>query len=91
MHMWGLTACFFWATFPPEYLRTLREENIEELQKHPLVTLYHSEPRHLLISSERDEFINEFMCVVRCITSGFGNIGFLRRNPKSPIHHQGEA
>jgi len=86
MHLSGVKVSFYWAVFPTEYLQTVRLKNLCDVQKLAKVTLHHTQPRSLINPKERDEFIKEFLSIVRCLADGEGRIGFLRSDKKSPIH-----
>jgi len=88
MQLVGLTVRFFWAKFPEQYIKTLRLQPIEELKKEPLITLCHTEAHHLSIPTERDQFIQEFLAIVRCIAAGKVNVGLVRSGPDSAMHHR---
>ena len=86
MNLSGVHACFYWAKFSPEYLRKVRFHNLSELKDIPEVLLRHSRPRLLVDPEQRDIFLEEFASVIRCVAGGYGKVGFVRRDVKTPIH-----
>jgi hypothetical protein len=86
MHVSGVEVSFYWATFPSEYLKTVRLGNLSDLKKGPRITLHHSEPRSLLHPRERNLFLEEFVSILRCVAEGYGKVGYLRRDKDTHIH-----
>jgi hypothetical protein len=88
MHLSGFDVSFYWAIFPTEYLRAVRNGSLRNRHDIGHVTIRHSEPRSLLKPDERDQVIAEFIALIRCIANGDGNVGFIRRDSDSPIHRK---
>ena len=88
VHFSRLKASFYWANFPQEYLRVARHESLDVLETVPKVTLHHTHPRSLLKPEERDEFLQEFIALIRCLANGEGDVGFLRCEENPPIHRE---
>jgi hypothetical protein len=86
MHLSGVKVSFYWAEFPKNYLQIVREKNLDELRHIPKIILHHTQSRSLIIPDERDQFIKEFLSIIRCLADGYGRIGYLRRDADSPIH-----
>ena len=87
IHIDGLSASFYWAEFPVQYLDTVRNRNLADLKDVPKVTLHHTRPKSLIDPDQRDRFLQEFVAIIRCIADGYGNVGFLRRDLLvNPLH-----
>ena len=86
MNLSGVKVSFYWARFSSEYLKTVRLGNLSDLKNIPRVTLCHSQPQSLLDPKERDNFLQQFVSIVRCVAEGYGKVGYLRRDKDTPIH-----
>jgi len=86
VHLAGLKASIYWAEFPVQYLDTIRNHNVSDLESLPKVTLHHTQPQSLLVPEERDRFLRDYVSVVHFIAGGYGKVGFLRRDKDTPIH-----
>lgn len=82
----GLKLSIYWAEFPVQYLDTIRNHNVRDLASIPKVTLHHTQPQSLIVSEERDRFLQDYVSVVHFVAGGYGKVGFLRRDTDSPIH-----
>ena len=91
VHFSGYHACFYYATFPTEYLSTIQGEDIHALKSkfNNRLPLHHTEPCNLLHPDARLHFIQDFIAVVRCLADGYTPIGYLRRDdPQGKIHRK---
>jgi hypothetical protein len=86
MNLLGVKVSFYWAKFPSEYLRTVRLGSLSDLKKCSRITLHHSKPRSLLDPMERNDFLEEFVSIIRCVAEGYGKVGYLRRDKDTSIH-----
>jgi hypothetical protein len=76
----------YFAAFPAEYLRCLRDVNIDDLKNRKnKIQLHHTRLYNLFNTSDRTEFIKEFVALVRFVAAGEANIGFLGKG-RSEIH-----
>jgi hypothetical protein len=50
------------------------------------IYLHHTRPQNLLITAQRTKFIDEFVALMLFLADGRGNVGFMRREPETPIH-----
>ena len=91
MHFDGFQVSVYWATFPSEYLRTIRDVDIN-LLKHRIekITLNHTRRYSLLDTENRTEFIKEFVALLRFVAAGEANVGFLRKDGLD-IHRTGDG
>ena len=88
MHFDGFYTSIYFARFPASYLRTLRDVNIDLLRSQSKIKMHHTRRYNLLHTTDRTEFIKDFIALVRFIALGEANIGFLGRN--SQDIHRGE-
>ena len=86
IHIAGVEVSIYWAEFPAQYLDIVRNHNIRDLKKISKVTLRHTRPQSLIVPEERDRFLRDYVSVVQLVASGYGNVGFLRRDIETPIH-----
>jgi hypothetical protein len=76
----------YFGAFPAEYLRCLRDVNIEVLRNRKnKIRLHHTRLYNLFNTLDRTEFIKEFVAIVRFVAAGEAYIGFLGKNC-SEIH-----
>ena len=81
MHFDGFYVSVYWATFPSEYLRTIRDIDINLLKnRKEKIKLNHSRRYSLLHTKDRTDFIKEFVALLRFVAAGEGNVGFLRKD-----------
>ena len=86
IHVAGVEVSIYWAEFPVRYLDILRNHNVRDLKNVPKVNLRHTRPQSLLVPEERDRFLRDYVSVVNFVATGYGNVGFLRRDVDTPIH-----
>ena len=80
MHFDGFYASVYFAVFPAQYLRTVRDINLNDLKEIPKndrIKLNHTRIYNLVNNVDRTEFIKEFIALVRFIAAGEANMGFL--------------
>ena len=81
MHFDGFYVSVYWATFPSEYLRTIRDIDINLLKnRKEKIKLNHSRRYSLLDTRDRTDFIKEFVALLRFVAAGEANVGFLRKD-----------
>ena len=81
MHFNGFYVSVYWATFPSEYLRTIRDVDINLLEnRKEKIKLNHSRRYSLLDTEDRTDFIKEFVALLRFVAAGEANVGFLRKD-----------
>jgi hypothetical protein len=86
----GLNASIYWAEFPKRYLEIIRFGNLSELKDFPKIPLHHTQPMSLIHHEQRNLFLYDFIVLLRFIVDGKGNVGFLRRDCRTPIHRDVE-
>src|SRR5271169_1359356 len=84
--MAGHKASIYYCEFPASYLRKIQYDGVDALTDYDEVTLHHTEPQSLFDAVQRTKFIDDFIALVLFLADGRGNVGFVRRNPDSPIH-----
>ena len=81
MHFDGFNVSVYFAAFPAEYLRCLRDVNIDALERREeKIKLHHTRLYNLFNTFDRTEFIKEFVALIRFVAAGEANIGFLGKN-----------
>ena len=81
MHFDGFYVSVYWATFPSEYLQTIRDIDINLLEnREEKIKLNHSQRYSLLNTKDRTDFIKEFVALLRFVAAGEANVGFLRKD-----------
>jgi len=86
VHFDGFQTAVYFAKFPSNYLRILREVNIDSLNNLGYnIKLCHTRLYNLFNTFDRTEFIWEFVALLRFVASGEANVGFLR-NDDPTIH-----
>ena len=81
----------YFATFPSEYLNTLRNVDVDSLStRHPKIHLCHTRLYNLINTEDRTEFIKEFVALLRFVVAGEANIGHLRKDSQA-IHRIANA
>jgi hypothetical protein len=91
VHFDGFYVSVYFAAFPAEYLRCLRDINIDELRnRKDKIQLHHTRLYNLFNTSDRTEFIKEFVALVRFVAAGEANMGFLGKNC-SEIHRMTDS
>jgi hypothetical protein len=81
VHFDGFQVSVYWATFPSEYLRTIRDVDINLLEnRKEKIKLNHSRRYSLLNTNDRTGFIKEFVALLRFVAAGEANVGFLRKD-----------
>ena len=81
MHFDGFQVSVYWATFPSEYLQTIRDVDINLLKnRKEKIKLNHSRRYSLLDTRDRTDFIKEFVALLRFVAAGEANVGFLRKD-----------
>jgi hypothetical protein len=71
----------YFAKFPAEYLRSLRDVDINRLQhRTEKIKLHHTRLYNLCNTMDRTEFIKEFVALIRFVAAGEANIGYLGKN-----------
>ena len=88
VHFDGLFVSVYFATFPSEYLDTIRNVNVDTEWKEK-ITLHHTRRHNLLSRDDRTEFIRHFVVLLRYIAAGEANIGHLR-NDSDTIHRNAD-
>ena len=80
MHFDGFFASVYWATFPRDYLHTIRNVNVDDVAKwNPKIKLCHTQPYNLFQAEARTEFIQEFVALVRFVAAGEAKVAHLRK------------
>ena len=91
IHVAGVHFCSYWAKFPTKYLQTIREDNVSNLKGLAKIALHHTKPKSLVDRDQRDQFLREFVAIIRCLAAGSGNVGFLRNDiENNPIYRVSE-
>ena len=88
VHFDGFHVSVYFAIFPAQYLRTVRDINLNDLEGKPKeerIKLNHSRIYNLVNSIDRTEFIKEFIALIRFIAAGEANVGFLGKT-REEIH-----
>jgi hypothetical protein len=86
IHFDGFYVSIYFATFPSEYLMTLRNVDISVLKdREEKIKLNHTKRYNLLLAGDRTDFIREFVALLRFIAAGEANIGHLQKD-SSVIH-----
>ena len=67
----GIKVSIYWAEFPVQYLETIRNKNVRDLENLPKVALHHTRPQSLLVPEERDRFLRDYVSVVHFIAGGY--------------------
>ena len=81
MHFDGFQVSVYWATFPSEYLRTIRDIDVNLLEnRKEKIKLHHSRRYSLLNTNDRTDFIKEFVALLRFVAAGEVNVGYLRKD-----------
>jgi hypothetical protein len=81
VHFDGFHVSVYWATFPSEYLETIRDVDINLLKdRKEKIKLNHSQRYSLLDMYDRTDFIKEFVALLRFVAAGEANVGFLRKD-----------
>lgn len=81
----------YFATFPSDYLHTLRNVGIDNLQsRDPQIKLSHTRLYNLMNTSDRTEFIKEFVALLRFVAAGEACVGHLRKD-SAAIHRSMET
>jgi hypothetical protein len=91
VHFDGFHACVYFATFPSQYLDTLRHEDIGILRnRQPKIKLNHTRRYNLFMADDRTEFIAEFVALLRFVAAGEANVGHLRKDSEVIHRRRGE-
>jgi hypothetical protein len=90
VHFAGIQTEIYFAHFPPNYLHTLRDVNIDLLRHLPKLRLHHTRRYNLLLPDQRTEFIKHFVALLRFVAAGECNVGHLSREGGT-IHRTLEA
>ena len=86
MHFDGFYVSVYFAKFPAEYLRLVRDIDLNILKnRKDKVKLNHTRRYNLFNTVDRTDFIKEFIALLRFIAAGEANIGFLGKKCKE-IH-----
>jgi hypothetical protein len=85
VHFDGIQTAIYFAHFPPDYLHTLRDVNIDLLLHLPKIKLHHTCWYNLLLPDQRTEFIRHFVALLRFVAAGECNVGHLGRE-REAIH-----
>lgn len=88
VHFDGFHVSVYFAVFPAQYLRTVRDINLNDLEGIPTkdkIKLNHTRIYNLVNTVDRTEFIKEFVALVRYIAAGEANVGFLGKT-REEIH-----
>ena len=88
VHFDGFHVSIYFASFPAQYLRTVRDINLNDLQGKPKeerIKLHHTRIYNLVNTIDRTKFIKEFIALVRFIVAGEANVGFLGKT-REEIH-----
>jgi hypothetical protein len=81
VHFDGFRVSVYWANFPSEYLETIRDIDISLLKKREeKIKLNHSRRYNLLDTTDRTDFIKEFVALLRFVAAGETNVGFLHKD-----------
>lgn len=90
MHFNGFRVSVYWATFPSDYLLTVRLINVDCItHTHPKIKLYHTQTYNLMDTVDRTDFIKEFVALLRFVAAGEAKIGHLRKD--SQVIHRTTA
>jgi hypothetical protein len=79
VHFDGFYASVYFATFPSEYLHTIRNVNVDTAWEEK-VKLHHTRRYNLFNRNDRTEFIKQFVALLRFTAAGEANIGHLRKD-----------
>ena len=81
VHFDGFYVSVYFATFPSEYLLTIRNINVDVLKyREEKVKLQHTRRYNLFKTGDRTEFIKEFVALLRFVAAGEANVGHLRKD-----------
>ena len=81
VHFDGFHVSVYFATFPSQYLDTLRNKGIDILRNwDPKIKLNHTKRYNLFMTKDRTEFISEFVALLRFVAAGEANVGHLRKD-----------
>lgn len=86
IHLSGLKASIYWASFPETYLRTIHKLGVSKLSGG--IRLRRTRPQSLIDHEQRTTFLRDMIAVIRCLADGRANVGLLRRIPEGPIHRE---
>jgi hypothetical protein len=78
MHVNGFSTSFYWATFPYEYVNTIRNKGLHYLRSNQTIQIHHSKPCNLAKLAERKEFVKEFSAMVKYVFQGAATVGHVR-------------
>ena len=88
VHFDGFYISVYFATFPSEYLATIRNVDVNIAgARTEKVKLKHTRRYNLLKTVDRTDFIKEFVALLRFIAAGEANIGHLSKD--SVVIHRG--
>jgi hypothetical protein len=83
VHFDGFHVAVYFAKFPAEYLRLIRDIDLNVLEnRKERVKLNHTRCYNLFNRVDRTDFIKEFVALLRYIAAGEANIGFLGKECK---------
>ena len=86
VHFDGFYVSIYFATFPSEYLLTIRNIDVDVLRyREEKIKLKHTRRYNLFKTGDRTEFIKEFVALLRFVAAGEANVGHLRKD-SSVIH-----
>jgi len=88
IHFDGFFVSVYFATFPSQYLDTIRNVNVDREWKEK-IRLQHTRRYNLFSRDDRTEFIKHFVALLRFIAAGEANIGHLRSD-SDIIHRSAE-
>ena len=81
VHFDGFHVSIYFATFPSEYLETVRNIDVDILKcREEKVKLNHTRRYNLFNTRDRTDFIKEFVALLRFVAAGEANIGHLRKD-----------
>lgn len=89
MHFDGAQVSIYFATFSADYLRIIRNENVDHISvRDDKIRLNHTRLYNLFSAADRTEFISEFVALLRFVAAGEAKVGYLRKDC-SAIHRMG--
>jgi len=90
VHFDGFFASVYFASFPPEYLHTIHNVNVDNVWEDK-VKLHHTRRYNLFNCNDRTEFIKEFVALLRCVAAGEAKIGHLRKDGETIHRSQNDS
>ena len=80
MHFDGFRVSVYFAIFPSDYLKNLRDVNVDNLRlRNPKIKLCHTRLYNFMNAIDRTEFIKEFVALLRFVAAGEAKVAHLRK------------